>query len=91
MLNQAGGQAAGGATAAATAVAGWPSQAKGFLMAQTAAELAKDLAVAAIQAQPAVVAPRAPGQGGDAAALGQEAAIVFITILNAIAPKVPRA
>jgi hypothetical protein len=58
-------------------------------MPQTAAEIAKDLTIAAIQAQPAVVAPRAPGAIGDEASLGQQVALVFKEILSAIKSQIP--
>ena len=57
-------------------------------MPQNAAEIAKDLTIAAIQAQPAVIAVAA-GKYGDAAELGREVGKVFDAIYDAIKGHVP--
>jgi hypothetical protein len=52
-------------------------------MPQTATEIAKDLAIAAIHAQPQSIAPRAAGPG-DERTVGQEAAQLYLQILNVL-------
>jgi hypothetical protein len=58
-------------------------------MPQTAAEIAKDLTIAAIQAHPKVVEPRAPGATGDETALATQVAAVFTKILSEIKSEIP--
>jgi len=57
-------------------------------MGQLAAEIAKALTVAAVQAQPQVF-NQDPKSSFDAKKLGQEIADTFLEILNAIDKKVP--
>lgn len=52
-------------------------------MPQTATDIAKDLAIAAIHAQPQSIAPRTAGVG-DERTVGQEAAQLYLQILNAL-------
>jgi len=58
-------------------------------MSQLAAEIAKALTVAAVQAQPKLF-DQDPKSISDAKRLGQEVADVFKTIFDAIVSKVPR-
>jgi uridylate kinase len=64
-------------------------QAEGDTMSQLAAEIAKSLTVAALQAQPRVF-DQDPKSSTDAAKLGREVADVFKTILDEIVEKVAR-
>ena len=59
-------------------------------MAQLAAEIAKALTIAAVQAQPQVF-NQDPKSAFDAKKLGREIADTFLEILNAIDGKVPSA
>lgn len=58
-------------------------------MSQKAAEIAKDLAVAAVRAQPAVLQVRSEGRSTDAQELGNEVAKVFLAAYDAIKSTVP--
>lgn len=58
-------------------------------MSQLAAEIAKALAIAAVQAQPTVFAQDAKS-ASDATKLGHEVALLFKTIFDDIVFKVPK-
>jgi hypothetical protein len=60
-------------------------------MSMKAAEIARDLTVAAVHAQSVVLSVSGPGKSGDATELGREVAKVYQAVYDAIRNSVPNA